>query len=80
MRLTTDEVPRYKDKLVRYINASYFLFVYKQTKFALNTTSKKKRARILGKRRVCVIFQAEDDIRDVERSRVLGDVYKKQVY
>ena len=25
-------------------------------------------------------FQAEDGIRDVERSRGLGDVYKRQVY
>ena len=25
-------------------------------------------------------FQAEDGIRDVERSRGLGDVYKRQIY
>ncbi len=27
----------------------------------------------------CFFFQAEDGIRDVERSRGLGDVYKRQV-
>ena len=26
----------------------------------------------------CTFFQAEDGIRDVERSRGLGDVYKRQ--
>ncbi len=32
-------------------------------------------------RRDCFFFfQAEDDIRDVERSRELGDVYKRQVH
>ncbi len=32
---------------------------------------------------ICIVFfffQAEDGIRDVERSRVLGDVYKRQDY
>ena len=29
---------------------------------------------------VMVFFQAEDGIRDVERSRGLGDVYKRQVH
>eukprot|EP00831_Metopus_contortus_P076919 TRINITY_DN71305_c0_g1_i1.p1 TRINITY_DN71305_c0_g1~~TRINITY_DN71305_c0_g1_i1.p1 ORF type:complete len:115 (-),score=15.30 TRINITY_DN71305_c0_g1_i1:134-478(-) len=29
-------------------------------------------------RLVCFFFQAEDGIRDVERSRGLGDVYKRQ--
>ncbi len=28
----------------------------------------------------CFFFQAEDGIRDVERSRGLGDVYKRQDY
>ena len=28
---------------------------------------------------VCVFFQAEDGIRDLVRSRGLGDVYKRQV-
>ena len=28
---------------------------------------------------VCFFFQAEDGIRDVERSRGLGDVYKRQL-
>ena len=28
---------------------------------------------------ICFFFQAEDGIRDVERSRGLGDVYKRQV-
>ena len=28
----------------------------------------------------CVFFQAEDGIRDLVRSRGLGDVYKRQVY
>ena len=28
--------------------------------------------------RLCFFFQAEDGIRDVERSRGLGDVYKRQ--
>ena len=28
---------------------------------------------------VSIFFQAEDGIRDVERSRGLGDVYKRQV-
>ena len=28
---------------------------------------------------ILVFFQAEDGIRDVERSRGLGDVYKRQV-
>ncbi len=27
----------------------------------------------------CFFFQAEDGIRDVERSRGLGDVYKRQI-
>ena len=27
---------------------------------------------------LCAFFQAEDGIRDVERSRGLGDVYKRQ--
>ena len=27
----------------------------------------------------CLFFQAEDGIRDVERSRGLGDVYKRQI-
>ncbi len=27
---------------------------------------------------ICFFFQAEDGIRDVERSRGLGDVYKRQ--
>ena len=27
----------------------------------------------------CVVFQAEDGIRDLVRSRGLGDVYKRQV-
>ncbi len=29
---------------------------------------------------VVFFFQAEDGIRDVERSRGLGDVYKRQVH
>ena len=29
---------------------------------------------------VCFFFQAEDGIRDLVRSRGLGDVYKRQVY
>ena len=29
---------------------------------------------------VCVFFQAEDGIRDLVRSRGLGDVYKRQAY
>ncbi len=29
---------------------------------------------------MCFFFQAEDGIRDVERSRGLGDVYKRQDY
>ena len=29
--------------------------------------------------RVCFFFQAEDGIRDLVRSRGLGDVYKRQV-
>ncbi len=29
---------------------------------------------------LCFFFQAEDGIRDVERSRGLGDVYKRQDY
>ena len=35
-----------------------------------------------GRSRVarCLFFQAEDGIRDVERSRGLGDVYKRQVF
>ena len=28
----------------------------------------------------CVFFQAEDGMRDLVRSRGLGDVYKRQVY
>ena len=28
----------------------------------------------------CFFFQAEDGIRDVERSRGLGDVYKRQLW
>ena len=28
---------------------------------------------------MCIFFHAEDGIRDVERSRGLGDVYKRQV-
>ena len=28
---------------------------------------------------MCVFFQAEDGIRDLVRSRGLGDVYKRQV-
>ena len=28
----------------------------------------------------CIFFQAEDGIRDVERSRGLGDVYKRQIF
>ena len=28
----------------------------------------------------CFVFQAEDGIRDLVRSRGLGDVYKRQVY
>ena len=28
---------------------------------------------------LCFFFQAEDGIRDVERSRGLGDVYKRQI-
>ena len=28
---------------------------------------------------ILIFFQAEDGIRDVERSRGLGDVYKRQV-
>ena len=35
----------------------------------------------LGGRRIIkkIFFQSEDGIRDVERSRGLGDVYKRQV-
>ena len=29
---------------------------------------------------VCVLLQAEDGIRDLVRSRGLGDVYKRQVF
>ena len=29
---------------------------------------------------LCDFFQAEDGIRDVERSRGLGDVYKRQIF
>ena len=29
---------------------------------------------------MCFFFQAEDGIRDLVRSRGLGDVYKRQVY
>ena len=29
---------------------------------------------------ICFVFQAEDCIRDVERARGLGDVYKRQQY
>ena len=29
---------------------------------------------------ICFFFQAEDGIRDLVRSRGLGDVYKRQVY
>ncbi len=29
---------------------------------------------------LCFFFKAEDGIRDVERSRGLGDVYKRQDY
>ncbi len=29
--------------------------------------------------RLCFFFQAEDGIRDVERSRGLGNVYKRQI-
>jgi len=29
---------------------------------------------------VCFFFQAEDGIRDLVRSRGLGDVYKRQVF
>ena len=32
-----------------------------------------------GIREDCFFFQAEDGIRDVERSRGLGDVYKRQI-
>ena len=39
---------------------------------------KKERVRGVGVG-VRVFFQAEDGIRDVERSRGLGDVYKRQV-
>ena len=38
--------------------------------------------RIIKKREethLCSFFQAEDGIRDVERSRGLGDVYKRQI-
>ena len=29
---------------------------------------------------ICFLFQAEDGIRDLVRSRGLGDVYKRQLY
>ncbi len=41
-------------------------------------TSDKKRHKL--KRYSNFFFQAEDGIRDVERSRGLGDVYKRQDY
>ena len=34
----------------------------------------------MGKLGGCFFFQAEDGIRDLVRSRGLGDVYKRQVY
>ena len=33
----------------------------------------------MGQYSNCFFFQAEDGIRDVERSRGLGDVYKRQI-
>ena len=35
---------------------------------------------MLDKRRVVFFFQAEDGIRDLVRSRGLGDVYKRQAH
>ncbi len=54
--------------------ATQFYLIHQQSNWALNTI------RLYSTNCIFFFFQAEDGIRDTDRSRGLGDVYKRQDY